>query len=51
MRLSDSGKAGSLRVLTFEQRGTHVSIVTDLDRERLIDFARSFAPIESAAKG
>ncbi|QEH35946.1 hypothetical protein OJF2_45030 [Aquisphaera giovannonii] len=42
IRISDSGEPGSQRLVAFEQEGTHVTIRSDLDREALIDLARSF---------
>jgi hypothetical protein len=41
MSISDPGGDAGTRILAMEQQGTHVMIVSDLDRERLIDVAAS----------
>jgi hypothetical protein len=46
LRISDPGAEGT-RIVTFEQAGTHVSIVSDLDHEALLDLASSFCPASS----
>jgi hypothetical protein len=43
LRLSDPGDSG-MRVVAFEQHETHVTIFSDLARERLLALASSFIP-------
>jgi hypothetical protein len=43
MWISDPGNEG-MRVLAFEQQGTHVKIWSDLDRGQLLDLAMSLVP-------
>jgi len=47
LRISDPGKTPGMRIVAFEQQGTHVRIRSDLGRSQLIDLAMSF----SAASG
>jgi hypothetical protein len=42
LRISDPGQTPGMRIVAFEQQGTHVMIKSDLDRTRLIDLALSF---------
>jgi len=46
LRISDPGNAAAVRMVAFEQQGTHVTIKSSLDRTRLIDFARSFIALD-----
>lgn len=41
MAISDPGEHGGMRVLALERKGTHVTIVSDLDREQLIRIGAS----------
>jgi hypothetical protein len=43
MRLSDPGAEG-MRVAALEQEGTHVTLWSELDRERILDLAASLVP-------
>jgi hypothetical protein len=43
MRLSDPGAEG-MRVVALEQEGTHVTVWSELDRERILDLAASLVP-------
>lgn len=49
MCISDPGAEG-MRVVLVEQGGTHVTIWSDLDRERLLDLAASLVPARAAPK-
>ena len=42
LRISDPGKTPGMRIVAFEQQGTHVKIRSDLDRTQLINLAMSF---------
>jgi hypothetical protein len=42
LRISDSGEAEDERVVAFEQNGTHVTIISNLDRTKLLEIALSF---------
>jgi hypothetical protein len=45
LRISDAGPdPGYMRIVAFEQLGTHVVITSNLDRVQLIELARSFVP-------
>ncbi|MHC5539045.1 hypothetical protein ACYOEI_12575 [Singulisphaera rosea] len=44
LRISDSGKSPGMRMIVFQQQGTHVQIRSDLERAQLIDMATSFSP-------
>jgi hypothetical protein len=44
LSLSDPGAGSGMRIVTLEQDGTHVSIMSDLDREALLEIASSLAP-------
>jgi hypothetical protein len=48
LQISDPGAEG-LRILVFDLEGTYVEIVSDLDRERLLELATSFVPASNAA--
>jgi hypothetical protein len=41
LQISDPGAEGR-RIVVFDREGTYVEIVSDLDRERLLDLATSF---------
>lgn len=43
VKVSDPGEDG-LRILSLVKEGTHIQIVTSLDRETALDLASSFAP-------
>jgi hypothetical protein len=42
--ISDPGVEGGKSIFVFEQHGTHIDIMSDLDRQQLIDLAMSLAP-------
>jgi hypothetical protein len=42
LRISDSGEAEDERVVAFEQNGTYVTIISNLDRTKLLEIALSF---------
>jgi hypothetical protein len=44
MRISDPGPNG-VRVVAFEDQGTHVAVWSDLGRERILDLAASLTPV------
>jgi hypothetical protein len=48
LQISDPGTEGR-RIVTFDREGTYVEIISDLDRERLLDLATSFVPAGNTA--
>jgi hypothetical protein len=42
LRISDSGEAEDQRIVEFEQNGTYVTIISNLDRTKLLEIALSF---------
>lgn len=49
LRISDPGTLDGMRIVAFEQQGTHVVIRSDLDRTQLINLARSFTAASGKA--
>jgi hypothetical protein len=50
MRISDPGDEG-MRLVAFEQQGTHVRIWSDLERRQLLDLAGSLVPASQVTGG
>jgi hypothetical protein len=46
LNISDPGEGGT-RIVSLEQHGTHVTIWSDLDREKLLDLSSSLIPASS----
>jgi hypothetical protein len=42
LRISDSGAAEDRRIVAFEQNGTYATIISNLDRTKLLEIALSF---------
>lgn len=49
LRISDPGDPTGMRIVAFEQQGTHVKIRSDLDRAKLINVATSFTSVPGTA--
>jgi hypothetical protein len=49
MAMSDPGVGAGMRIMALEQHGTHVTILSDLDREQLIDLAASLVPASGSS--